>query len=148
MTVTSRAFASNAAIPVDHTCDGRDALPTITWSAPPEGTKSLVLIVEDPDVSSGIFTHFVLFNLPADAVSVSDGANLAALGASVGVNDFGNARYNGPCPPKSEPHRYRFRVSALDAPLKLGEGAPRESVDAAMDGHLLGEGSLVGYFVH
>lgn len=148
ITVTSKAFASNAAIPVEYTCDGRDLLPQITWSAPPEGTKSLALVVEDPDVTSGIFTHHLVYNLPADATSVTDGTDLGAIGALVGVNDFGNQRYNGPCPPKGEAHRYRYRVVALDAPLKINEGATREALDAAMDGHVIGEGWLLGYFVH
>ena len=148
ITVTSKAFAANAAIPVEHTCDGRDLLPPVTWSAPPQGTRALVVVLEDPDVSSGVFTHFILMNVSAEATSVTEGADFAAMGAAIGVNDFGNARYNGPCPPKGEAHRYRFRVVALDAPLKLNEGATREALDAAMDGHLIGEGVLQGYFVH
>jgi hypothetical protein len=148
ITVTSKAFAANSPIPVEHTCDGRELLPPLTWSAPPEGTKSLALVVEDPDVSSGIFTHFLAYNLAPDTTSLKENADLAAAGATIGANDFGNVLYNGPCPPKGEAHRYRFRIVALDAPLEIHEGATREQVDAAMDGHVLGEGQLTGYFVH
>jgi Raf kinase inhibitor-like YbhB/YbcL family protein len=148
ITVTSRAFGTNSPIPIEHTCDGRELMPPVTWSAPPEGTKSLAFVVEDPDVSSGTFTHFIAFNLAAETTSLKETADLTAAGATLGANDFGNVLYNGPCPPKGEAHRYRFRIVALNAPLKLNEGATREQLDAAMDGHVLGEGHLTGYFVH
>jgi hypothetical protein len=148
ITVTSAAFSANSAIPVEHTCDGRELLPPLAWSAPPASTKSIAIVIEDPDVSSGVFTHLVAFNVSAELTSLKDAAALASSGATLGVNDFGNTRYNGPCPPKGEGHRYRFRVVALDAPLKLNENAAREQLDAAMDGHVVGEGSLQGYFVH
>ncbi len=150
ITVTTPAFASAGRIPVDHTCDGTDVRPELVFSAPPPGTKSLVLLVEDPDAQSGLFTHMVAFDVSPHVRKLPGGAELTGAGdaARFGLNDFGSARYAGPCPPKGEAHRYRFRVLALDVALGLPEGAPREKVDAAMDGHILGEGILSGHFGH
>ncbi len=151
ITVTSPAFGEGARIPVDDTCDGSDQMPPLVLSSPPEGTKSLVLVVEDPDAPNGVFTHMVAFGLSPELRKVPGGADLgpqAGDGARFGLNDFQVTRYSGPCPPKGEVHRYRFRVVALDAPVKLPEGAPRSQVDEAMDGHILGEGALTGHFGH
>lgn len=150
ITVTSAAFGEGSRIPVDHTCDGKDVMPPVVLSSPPEGTKSLVLLVEDPDAPSGTFTHMIAFNLSADTRKLAGGADLAGAGdaARFGLNDFQSVRYAGPCPPRGEVHRYRFRVVALDAVLNLPEGAPRGQLNEAMDGHILGEGSLMGHFGH
>jgi Raf kinase inhibitor-like YbhB/YbcL family protein len=148
LTVTSKAFASGGAIPVDHSCDGADRSPPLTWSAPPEGTKSLAIVVDDPDAPGGTFTHWLAFNLPATALALPENADVAALGAEEGTNGFGRAGYGGPCPPRREMHRYYFRVFALDAPLAAKAGATRDGVDGAMAGHVLAEGSLMGTFAH
>lgn len=150
ITVTSRSFTEGTRIPVDHTCDGSDVMPELVLSSPPENTKSLVVYVEDPDASGGSFTHMVAFNLSPELRRLLSAPDLAAAGegARYGRNDFGGVRYQGPCPPKGEAHRYRFRVLALDTLLKLEEGAPRSKVDEGMDGHILGEGSLMGHFGH
>jgi hypothetical protein len=143
ITVTSRSFAAGGTIPVDYTCDGKEVSPQITWSAPPEGTKSLAVLLDDPDVT-GKYTHWLAFNIPLDVTSLPEGADVAKLGARLGANDRPDVRYGGPCPPRGEMHRYVFHVFALDAPLTLPEGSRRVAVDAAMNGHLLGEGSLNG----
>ncbi len=150
ITVTSRSFTEGARIPIDHTCDGTDVMPEIVVSAPPENTKSLLVLVEDPDASQGTFTHMIAFNVSPDLRKLSPAPDLSAAGenARFGANDFGTTRYNGPCPPKGEAHRYRFRVIALDKMLNLNEGATRAQVDAASDGHILGDGSLIGQFGH
>lgn len=150
ITVTSRSFTHGTRIPVDHTCDGTDVMPEIVFSSPPDNTKSLVVFVEDPDVSSGTFTHMIAFNLSPDLRKLPAAPDLKAGGeaARFGLNDFGAARYSGPCPPQGEGHRYLFRVVALDTMLKLPEGAPRAQVDEGMDGHILGEGVLMGHFAH
>lgn len=150
ITVTSKAFTEASRIPVDNTCDGSDLRPDLTFSSAPPGTKSLVLYLEDPDAPGGLFTHLIAFNLSPELTSLPSGQDLAPAGeaARFGLNDFGAVRYNGPCPPKGEGHRYRFRVVALDTMLKLDEGANRTQVDTATDGHLLGEGSLTGHFAH
>ncbi len=150
ITVTSPAFTEGSRIPVDHTCDGKDIMPEWVLSSPPEGTKSLILLVEDPDAPSGTFTHMVAFNVSPDLRKLPSGTELVNAGeaARFGLNDFQAAHYSGPCPPRGEAHRYRFRVIAIDTVLKLPEGAPRSQIDEGMDGHILGEGMLTGHFGH
>jgi Raf kinase inhibitor-like YbhB/YbcL family protein len=148
LTVTSKSFASSGAIPVDYTCDGTDKSPQLTWSAPPAGTKSLAILVDDPDASGGDFTHWIVFNIREDALAIAEAADPAELGAAVGINGFNRPQYSGPCPPRMELHRYYFRVFALDAPLDAKPGSTRDTVDAAMSGHVLAEGALMGTFSH
>jgi len=150
ITVTSPAFAEGARIPVDFTCDGKELMPELVFSSPPEGTKSLLIVVDDPDAPNGTFTHLVIFNVAPQTRKLPGGTDLQNLGegARFGLNDFQVARYSGPCPPHGEGHRYRFRVIALDTELKLPEGAPKGQIDEGMDGHILGEGSMMGHFGH
>ena len=148
LTVTSRSFASGGTIPVDLTCDGANRSPQLTWSAPPAGTKAFALVADDPDAQSGDFTHWVLFNLPGDALTLAEAVDPTSLGATAGVNGFGQPGYGGPCPPKYEIHHYVFQLYALDAKVDAPAGATRETVEAAMSGHVLGEGTLVGTFSH
>jgi len=148
LTVTSRAFASDGQIPVDYTCDGADKSPPLTWSAPPAGTKALAVLVDDPDAPGGDFTHWVAFNVRPDVLSLGEAADMAADGGAEGTNGFGRIGYSGPCPPRMEEHRYFFRVFALNAPLAAQPGATRDAVEAAMHGHVLAEGSLMGVFSH
>jgi Raf kinase inhibitor-like YbhB/YbcL family protein len=148
LTVTSTAFAVNGPIPIDFTCDGADRSPPITWSAAPPGTKSIAVLVDDPDAPGGTFVHWVAFNLPATLVSLPESTDAASVGGVSGTNGFGRAGYAGPCPPRREAHRYSFRVLALDAPIDARAGASRGAVDAAMNGHVLAEGVLVGVFEH
>jgi Raf kinase inhibitor-like YbhB/YbcL family protein len=150
ITVTSPAFAEGTRIPVDHTCDGKDVVPELVLSSPPEGTKSLLVLVEDPDAPNGTFMHMVLFNLSPDTRKIPSSAELTVGGeaARFGLNDFQVTHYSGPCPPKGEAHRYRFRVVALDTMLKLQEGASHPQLDEAIDGHIIGEGALMGHFGH
>lgn len=150
ITVTSRAFTEGSRIPVDHTCDGNDVMPELVVSNPPENTKSILIVVEDPDTGGNAFTHMIAFNLSPDLRKLPSAPDLATAGeaARFGINDFGAARFSGPCPPKGEAHRYRFRVIALDTMLKLPEGAPRSQIDEATDAHILGQGSLTGHFGH
>lgn len=150
ITVTSRAFTEGTRIPVDHTCDGTDVMPELVFSSPPDATKSLLLLVEDPDASSGLFTHLIAFNISPELRKLPSASDLASAGeaARFGLNDFGAARYSGPCPPKGDGHRYRFRIVALDTMLKLQDGATRSQIDEASDAHILGEGALMGHFAH
>ena len=125
-------------------------MPELVVSSPPENTKSLVLYIEDSDVPNGPFTHMIAFNLSPELRRLPPAPDLSAAGeaARFGINDFGSTRYRGPCPPKGDTHRYRFRFYALDAVLNVNEGATRAQVDEAVDGHILGDGSLLGYFGH
>ena len=147
LTVTSGEFSENAAIAVDHSCDGKDTIPSITWSSPPAATKSIAIIVDDPDAPGGTFTHFMAYGIAPDTHGIKSGAELGPP-ARIGKNDFGAVRYNGPCPPRGEEHRYRFQVFALDAALATPEGVGRSELDAAMSGHVLAKGTLTGIFGH
>jgi Raf kinase inhibitor-like YbhB/YbcL family protein len=150
ITITSPSFAEGARIPVDHTCDGKDLIPELVLSSPPEATKSLLILVDDPDSTSGTFTHMVAFNVSPETRKLASGAELTGAGetARFGLNDFQVAHYSGPCPPKGEAHRYRFRVVALDNVLNLPDGVARAQLDEAIDGHIIGEGTLTGHFGH
>ena len=147
-------FEASGPIPVEYTCDGEDVSPPLGWTAPPDGTESLVLIVDDPDApGAGAFTHWVLFNLPPDTTALprdysGGGSRLDAEGPvpTEGVNDFGDVGYGGPCPPGGEEHRYIFSLAALDTTLALDEEGGPDEVAAAMDGHVLAEAEVVGMY--
>lgn len=128
-------------IPGKFTCDGLNVNPTIRVIAPPADAKSLVVIVEDPDAPTGIFTHWVLFDVP-----VLTQIDEAAAPGRQALNDFGRPQYNGPCPPPGKPHRYYFKVYALDAYLDLPEGALRAQVEEAMKGHVLAQAQVIALF--
>jgi len=147
--LTSTAFREGETIPKMHTGDGKDVSPPLAWSKPPEGTKSLILICDDPDDPRGTWVHWVLFNLPAETRSLEQGVlaqDSLANGAKQGKNDFGDAGYGGPSPPKGKPHRYFFKLYALDTQLDLNSGATKDQVVAAMKGHILAEGQLMGRY--
>jgi Raf kinase inhibitor-like YbhB/YbcL family protein len=147
--LTSTAFQEGQTIPKQYTGDGRDLSPPLKWGDPPAGTRSLALIVEDPDAPRGTFTHWVLFNLPAEARELGEGVPPKPTlpdGAMQGINDFGKVGYGGPSPPPGKPHRYVFKLYALDTPLDLGPGATRQQLLQAMDGHVLDEGQLMGRY--
>jgi hypothetical protein len=147
--LTSSAFAHGETIPVTYTCSDADMSPPLSWSDAPEGTRTFALICEDPDASKGMWSHWVLYNIPANRNSLP--ANVVPgkklhWGGDQGENDSGNARYNGPCPPPGKPHRYFFRMYALDAELGLEPGATREALLEAMKGHMLGQAELMGRY--
>ena len=146
LAVTSRSFASGGQIPVDNTCDGADRSPQLTWSAPPLGTQSFAIIVEDPDAPSGTFTHWIAYDIASEARSLPEAADLASVGGATGLNDFKRPGYGGPCPPQFEIHHYSFRVYALNAQLHASPEPNRDTIDAALRGHVLATGSLVALF--
>lgn len=145
MTVTSPAFAANGEIPRQYGCASLSVSPPsppLAFSGAPAGTKSLALLMTDPDAPGGTFTHWVVWNLRADLLSIAEGES---LGAPQGRNGFGNTGYGPPCPPSGS-HRYVFDVYALDTQLGLTPGAEREQVETAMKGHILAKGQLVGTY--
>lgn len=149
MQLTSSAFQAGGAIPVKYTGDGDDLSPPLAWHSPPEGTQSLALICDDPDAPRGTWVHWVLFDLPGGTVGLPEGIpTLGSLshGGVQGKNDFGNLGYGGPAPPRGKPHRYFFRLYALDAVLGLAPGASRKEVDQAMHGHVLASSELMGTY--
>jgi Raf kinase inhibitor-like YbhB/YbcL family protein len=148
--VSSAVFDAGGTIPEKYTCDGDDVSPPLAWGGVPGGTQSFALIVDDPDAPSGIFTHWVLFNLPAQATGLPEGVPAQATlddGARQGTNSFRKPGYGGPCPPRGHgTHRYFFKLYALDAMLDLDAGATKEDLTGAMQGHVLAEGELMGRY--
>ncbi len=149
MQVSSSAFSSGANVPKRNSCDGEDLSPALAWSAPPAGTRSLAIIADDPDAPRGTFTHWLAYNIPAEKRELPAGVPAAATlaeGGAQGRNGFGKLGYGGPCPPPGKPHRYFFRVFALDVTLAVKPGADREELERAMQGHVLAQGELMGRY--
>jgi Raf kinase inhibitor-like YbhB/YbcL family protein len=147
--LSSEAFSAGETIPSRYTCDGEDTSPVLSWGDVPSNTEAFALIVDDPDAPGGVFTHWVLFNLPASAQGLPGGVpktERLESGALQGRNGFGRIGYGGPCPPPGKPHRYRFSLYALDAPLDLEPGVTKQQVLNRMQGHILGETQLVGTY--
>ncbi len=147
-TLTSAVFTEGGMIPSTYTCDGRDLSPPLSWTEPPAGTESLALISDDPDAPVGTWVHWVLYNLPPSTRRLDEGfpteAELSS-GARQGITDFGRPGYGGPCPP-SGTHRYFFKLYALDTVLTLPPKATAKQLEAAMQGHLLGQAQLMGTY--
>jgi Raf kinase inhibitor-like YbhB/YbcL family protein len=148
MKVESPAFAQGQPIPAKHTCEGADVSPLLRWSDPPAGTKTFALIVDDPDAPVGDWVHWVIYNLPAQTQELPEGVPKtdSALGGIQGRNDFKTIGYQGPCPPPGKPHRYFFKLAALDAELGLKAGASKKQVEEAMQHHVLGKAELMGTY--
>jgi Raf kinase inhibitor-like YbhB/YbcL family protein len=148
--LTSTAFRDGAPISSKHTCDGADWSPPLAWSEAPPGTVAFALIADDPDAPAGTWVHWVVYNLPASTSELPENvAKVESLdlgGARQGRNDFHRPGYAGPCPPPGSPHRYYFKLYALDAPLQVRPGAPKKDVEAAMQGHTLGMAQLIGTY--
>ncbi|MFL5802305.1 MAG: YbhB/YbcL family Raf kinase inhibitor-like protein [Roseiflexaceae bacterium] len=144
-TLSSPSFVEGAAIPVEHTCDGADLSPALRWDGAP-AAQSFALIADDADAPGGMFTHWVLFDIPGTQRELPAGQAAGAPGIA-GRNDFGKAGYGGPCPPSGVSHRYSFTLFALDAAtLGLPANAPRRDVEAAMRGHTIGQTRLMGRY--
>ncbi|MCS7015119.1 MAG: YbhB/YbcL family Raf kinase inhibitor-like protein [Gemmatales bacterium] len=149
MVLKSSAFAQGAVIPKEHTADGRDISPPLEWTDPPVGTQSFALLCEDPDAPRGLWVHWVLFNVPPQTRSLPAGVpphDHLADGSRQGRNDFGRIGYGGPAPPRGKPHRYFFRLYALDTSLGLPPGATREMLLKAMHGHILEQAEVMGIY--
>ena len=148
MNLTSTSFQGNQ-IPAKFTCDGAGISPQLSWSEPPAGTASFALIVTDPDAPGRTFVHWVIYDLPAETRILPEGLpGLGQLtdGPRQGRNDFGEIGYGGPCPPGNSAHHYHFTLYALDAKLNLPVGATRAQVEAAIQGHILARGELIGLY--
>jgi Raf kinase inhibitor-like YbhB/YbcL family protein len=142
MKITSSAFQDGANIPSKFTCDGADTSPPLQIADIPSEAKSLALIVDDPDAPSGLFTHWLVWNIPPQTSAVGEGSVPKGV---QGTNDFGKSGYGGPCPP-SGAHRYYFKIFALDRELDLPFGAKRGQVDAAIKSHVVAQGELKGRY--
>jgi Raf kinase inhibitor-like YbhB/YbcL family protein len=143
MTLSSPDFAQGQAMPGEFAYKGGNHSPQLLIGSVPLNAKSLVLIVDDPDAPSGLWTHWLLWNIPPGAVVLEDGQ--VPKDAVQGKNSFGHTRYDGPAPP-SGTHRYFFHVYALDTKLSLAEGAARGDLEAAMKGHVVGSAEFFGTY--
>lgn len=150
--ISSAAFDDGATIPRVHTCQGQDTSPPLQWEGLPEGTRSLVLVVDDPDAPDPqapkmTWVHWVLYNIPPDAKGLAEGIRPAELpsGTKEGLNDWGRAGYGGPCPPIGR-HRYFFKLYALDTVLDGLHQPTKSAVEAAMQGCVLAETALIGTY--
>jgi Raf kinase inhibitor-like YbhB/YbcL family protein len=150
LAITSTAFADGEAIPSRYTCQGEDVSPSLAWTGLPPGTKSLALLLVDPDVPDPAapkrtWVHWVLYNLPATATGLAEAVTALPDGTLPGRNDWGRTGYGGPCPPIGR-HRYFHKLYALDVVLPdLGEPTQAE-LERAMEGHVLAKAELVGTY--
>ena len=142
MKITSSAFQQGENIPSKFSCDGSNTSPPLQISDVPGAAKSVVLIVDDPDAPSGLFTHWAVWNISPQTSTIAEGSTPKGVH---GTNDFGKSGYGGPCPP-SGAHRYYFKIFALDRELDLPVGAKRSQLDAAMKGHVIAQGDLMGRY--
>ena len=147
--LASSSFAEGQPIPSKYACDGQDISPALSWDNAPDSTKTFALICDDPDAPAGTWVHWVLYDLPAtirelpEAIETKD---QVLNSAKQGTNDFKRTGYGGPCPPQGAPHRYYFKLYALDKELGLKSGATKSDVEQAMKGHILGETKLMGTY--
>lgn len=149
MNLTSTSFASGGNIPKKYTCDADDNSPALSWSGAPQGTKSFALIADDPDAPVGTWTHWLLYDLPATTTSLPENVSKVEeppIGGRQGRNDFRKTGYGGPCPPPGKPHRYFFKLYALDQTMNLKAGASKKELEQAMRTHILAQAELVGKY--
>jgi Raf kinase inhibitor-like YbhB/YbcL family protein len=150
ISLTSSAFAEGAPIPEEYTCQGKDISPPLKWSGVPSEAKSLALIMDDPDAPMGTWVHWVLYDLASSMTELPQGMSarehIGAGSGKEGLNDFKRLGYGGPCPPPGKPHRYFFKLYALDTTLDLKPGAKKKDLERAMEKHILGQGQLIGTY--
>ena len=146
--IKTTAFLEGETIPTKYTCNGVDVSPGLSWTGVPEGTKSLSLIADDPDAPVGTWTHWIIWNIPPETV-LSEGVpknEILEDGTRQGYNDFKRIGYGGPCPPPGKPHRYFFRLYALDIKLEVKAGVGRNELERAVKGHVLAQAELMGKY--
>lgn len=139
----SAAFAHGERIPTRYTCDGEDRSPPLAWGDLPAGTQSLALIMDDPDAPMGTWVHWVLYDIPPEGDGLPEGVR--GVGVE-GTNSWRRTGYGGPCPPPGKPHRYFFKLYALDTRLNLPPGATKAQLERAMQGHILAQGEWMGTY--
>lgn len=148
ITVTSSAFKEGGMIPAQYTCDGQNISPPLQWEGTPRGTKSFAIISDDPDAPVGIWVHWVMWNIPAEANQLPEGIPQVKKlqdGSIQGLNSYPRRGYSGPCPP-SGTHRYYFKIYALDRVLDLPADSTNKDLLKVMEGHILAKGSLMGKY--
>jgi Raf kinase inhibitor-like YbhB/YbcL family protein len=148
-TISTSAFSNGGSIAKQFTCDGPDVSPQLAWTEAPAATKSFALLVDDPDAPVGNWNHWTMWNLAATLHGLAEGVSKDARlsdGTEQGKNDFGKTGYNGPCPPAGKPHRYYFKLFALDTTLDLKAGSRKKDLEAAMKNHVLGQAEWMGTY--
>jgi Raf kinase inhibitor-like YbhB/YbcL family protein len=151
ISLSSTAFEDGGPIPYLYTCEGDDISPPLQWSGAPVGTRTYAMVCEDPDAPRGTWIHWVLYNISGDAVELTKAVpTLPELpsGARHGRNTARDMAYAGPCPPPGKPHRYYFRLYALDISLNLPPGATKAELELAIDQHVVAQGTLMGTYEH
>jgi len=141
LTIGSTVFSNKGYIPTNYTCEGENINPSITVENIPSGTKSLALIVDDPDGTDGVFDHWIIWNIHPMEMIIENTAP-----GTEGKNSFGKTSYQGPCPPEGKDHRYFFKVYALDTLLDLKKGFDKKSLEKAMQDHILAKGEIIGMY--
>lgn len=148
-TISSPSFTNGGDIARKFTCDGADVSPQLSWTDPPAGTKTFALLSDDPDAPVGNWNHWTAWNLPSNLRILPEGLGKETRlpdGTEQGRNDFRRNGYNGPCPPPGKPHRYYFKLFALDTKLDLKAGAGKKELEAAMKGHILAQAEWMGRY--
>jgi len=149
LAIKATAFANGGEIPPKYTCDGVGSSPALSWNGVPSAAHSLALIADDPDAPRGMWTHWLIWNIPAHLRTMPEGVPTQEVlenGASQGRNDFHSIGYGGPCPPPGKAHRYFFKLYALDTALDLKAGAGRQELERAMKGHLVSQAEWMGTY--
>lgn len=150
LTLISTAFSNGASIPGNYTCEGQDLSPPLSWEGIPEQTRSLVLIVDDPDAPNPkapkkTWVHWILYNIPPDTTSLPENVQSLPAGTEEGVNDWKKVGYGGPCPPIGR-HRYFHKLYALDTVLEGLHKPTKKQLETAMEGHILAKAELIGTY--
>lgn len=155
ITIWSDTFRTGDKIPSKYTCEGKDLSPHLSWAGEPKGTKSFAIFMQDYDAPRGIFTHWIIYNIPPNIRSLPEGISkiptieswpFKVNFGSQGINDFGTIGYGGPCPPPGKPHRYFFKIYALDKNLALPAGEAEIEIERNMRTHILATGELIGIY--
>ena len=147
--ITTTAFTAGEPIPIRHAFDNQDISPDLQWSGVPSSAKSVALICDDPDAPGGTWVHWVLYDLAPSMTGIPEGLPKSLTldsGAKQGMNDYKRVGYGGPCPPPGKPHRYFFKLYALDAKPELLPGLTKKDLLKAMEGHVIAEGELMGTY--
>lgn len=149
MNLTSNAFKEGEEIPKKHSCEGQDVSPQLQWDGVPAETKSIALICDDPDAPMGTWVHWVIYNIPPKSGGLPENVPKKKSiddGTIQGENDFGRPGYGGPCPPPGVKHRYVFKLYALDTMLDKDAGNTKQQLEDSMEGHILAETKLKGWY--
>lgn len=145
LVLTSPAFENNGNIPAQYTCNGNNSVPPLMWNKIPMNTQAFAITLTDPDAPAAVWTHWVIYNIPAEVINIQDGMQTPPKGSVVMNNSWQHRKYDGPCPP-SGTHHYIFNLYALDTKLNISSQSNRQDLENAMHNHILAQTTLVGKF--